>query len=163
MMFTKIGLTAVAVALGLSSAMTAIAADKDRPAWKADAASLDSKHLIGMKVHTPDGKDAGEIDQLIVDRNDGKITHAVVGLGGVAGVGEEKVVVPWRQLRLTHDGKKATDVIATIDRAALDRAPRYVAIDRDHDRAPAASPRTDRDRDRVPDRQDRAPDNPNKH
>jgi sporulation protein YlmC with PRC-barrel domain len=162
MVVKKLGLTVLAVALVVSGAGSALAADKDRPAWKPDTASVDSKHLIGMEIRTPDGKKAGEVDQLIVNRTDGKITHAVVGLGGVAGVGESKVVVPWRQLKLVHDSKKANDVFGTIDRAALDRAPRYVAIDRDRDRAPAASPATDRDRDGVPDRKDRAPDNPNK-
>jgi sporulation protein YlmC with PRC-barrel domain len=187
-MMKKLAVTALAVALAFSGISSA-AADSDRArdgkdrardaqgrVWKADAAHVDSNDLIGMKVRTPDGKNAGEIDQLIVNTKDGKVTHAVIGVGGVAGIGERKVVVPWSQLTLARDQKDRDDVIVTIDRAALDRAPRYES--RDRDRPAAASPATDRDRDRlrdrpagaaadrdrdgVRDRSDRAPANPNK-
>src|SRR2546429_4930979 len=48
----------------------------------------------------------------------------VVGLGGVLGVGEKKVVVPWSDLKvaMTTDGKKPT---ATMNEAKLEAAPRY--------------------------------------
>jgi hypothetical protein len=124
---------------------------------------MDSKHVIGMKVNTPDDKHVGEIDQLIVDTSSGKISHAVVGLGGVVGVGEKHVVVPWSKVKIRHEGRDKG--VAIIDRATLDAAPRYAGVDRDRDRTPAASPASpsgDRDRDGVSNKNDRAPDNPNK-
>jgi sporulation protein YlmC with PRC-barrel domain len=162
-------LTAVALALGLALAANgAVAEDKPRAAkdreFIADRAHMDSKHLIGMSVKTPDGKRAGEIDQLIVNMKDGKVSHVIVGVGGLAGVGERHVVVPWSQVNMRHEGNDRKDMVAVIDRATLDNAPRYTRVDRD--RAPAASPATppaaDRDRDGVPNRLDRAPNNPNK-
>jgi sporulation protein YlmC with PRC-barrel domain len=165
-------MAALAVALGLGGAADGFAADpdrardaKDRQAWKADAGSLDSKHVIGMKVRTPDGKNVGDVDQLIMNAKDGKVTHAVIGLGGLAGVGEKKVVVPWSQLKVARDDKNRDHMIATIESSALDRAPRYeAAADRDRERPAAASPATtDRDRDGVRDRSDKAPENPKKY
>jgi sporulation protein YlmC with PRC-barrel domain len=161
----RAGLTALALAFGVVVSVNgAAAADKarevkDRAAFTMASGQLDSKHLIGMKVNTPDGKHVGEIDQIIFNVKDGKVSHAVVGLGGVAGVGERQVVVPWNQVRLqmTRDHK---DMAATIDRAVLDSARRYAHDARDV--APAASPSTDRDRDGAPNRVDRAPSNPNK-
>ena len=161
--------TAVALALGLAFSVNgAVADDKPRMtrdrAFTVDSMHMDSKELIGMSVKTPDGKRAGEIDHLIVNMRDGKVTHAIVGVGGVAGVGERHVVVPWSQVKIRHEGNDRKDVFARIDRATLDNAPRYTRVDRD--RVPAASPATspgaDRDRDGVPNRLDRAPNNPNK-
>lgn len=161
-------LTAMALAVGLAfSVNCAVAQDrpaKERAAFTVDSAHMDSKHLIGMKVNTPDDKHVGEIDHMIVNMKDGKVSHVIVGLGGLAGVGEKHVVVPWSQVKVRHEGRKDKDTVAIIDRSVLDNAPRYTRVDRD--RVPAASPSTapakDRDRDGVPNRVDRAPSNPNK-
>ncbi len=167
----KVALTAAALVFGMSVVSTSFAADppkardvKDRAAFSVDAAHMDTKHLVGLKVLTPDGKHVGEIDHLIMHTKDGKVSHAIVGVGGVGGIGERQVVVPWKQVRIGRD-KDGRGMAATIDRAALDAAPRYTRVDRDG--APAASPATaparDRDGDGVRNRSDRAPDNPKKY
>ena len=160
----KMMVTALALAIGLF-AVDGYAADTkvgDRPAFKMETNHLDSKKVVGMRIKGADGKDLGEIDQLIVNMGSGKITHAIVGLGGLAGVGERHVVVPWSELKFTRDGDRT---VATIDRAKLETAPRFTR-DSDRDRVPAASPATapnaDRDRDGVRNKTDRAPDNPKK-
>src|SRR6266436_9906947 len=104
---------AAALMLGLTFTAGGALADerpmKDRAAFNMDRAHMDSKHLIGMKVNTPDDKHVGEIDQLIVNMRDGKVSHAIVGLGGIAGVGERHVVVPWSQVKIreSRDRKDA--------------------------------------------------------
>ena len=161
-------LMAVALTVGLAlSANGVLAQDKpmkDRAEFTLDSAHMDTKYLIGMKVNTPDDKRVGEIDHLIVNTKDGKVSHVIVGLGGLAGVGEKHVVVPWSQVKIRHEGRDRKDAVAVIDRATLDSARRYTRVDRD--RAPAASPATapsaDRDRDGTPNRLDRAPSNPGK-
>jgi hypothetical protein len=93
------------------------------------------------------------------------ISHVVIGVGGLAGVGEKKVVVPWSDLKFAPvtEGKKNA---ITIDAAKLERAPRYDRSARS-DAAPAASPRAgspvkDSDRDGKSDHTDRAPVDPSK-
>ena len=160
-------LAVVALTLGLALTANGVYAQdrpmKERAAFTVDAGHMDSKHLIGMKVNTPDDKHVGEIDQLIVNMRDGKVSHAIVGLGGLVGVGEKHVVVPWSQVKI-RESRDRKDAVAIIDRNALDAAPRFTGVERD--RIPAASPSTapgrDRDRDGVPDRLDRAPKNPTK-
>jgi sporulation protein YlmC with PRC-barrel domain len=161
-------LTAVALAVGLAVSVNgAVAGDKvkasDRAAYTLDRAHMDSKHLQGMTVNTPDGKRAGEIEHLIVNMKDGKVSHVIVGVGGLAGVGETHVVVPWSQVKIRRNDADRKDV-AVIDRATLDTARRYTRVDRD--RTPAASPATspsgDKDKDGVRNKDDRAPSNPNK-
>ena len=139
------------------------AADTKAPVWKHQAGVYETKDIIGTRIKTADGKDLGEIDQLLIDRN-GRVSHVVIGVGGLAGVGEKKVVVPWSDVKFAPvaEGKNAI----TMDQAKLERAPRYERAARS-DVAPATSPRTDpavrdSDRDGKPNRTDRAPQNPNK-
>ena len=159
----RLACTAIALTMALGLVSTAAAADRvrdaDRAAFTLDRGHWDSKDLIGLKVETPDGKRAGKLERLLFDQ-DGKMTHAVVAIGGFAGVARHDVVVPWSKVKLTREGKRR-DLVAMIDRAALDTAPRYSYTRFDRD-AGAASPRGDRDRDGTPNRLDRAPNNPNK-
>jgi sporulation protein YlmC with PRC-barrel domain len=139
------------------------ARDTQAPAWK-HAGLHETKDIIGTRIKNAEGKDLGEIDQLLIDRN-GKVSHVVIGVGGLAGVGEKKVVVPWSDLKFAPvtAGKKNA---ITMDAAKLERAPRYDRSARS-DAAPAASPRADSpmkdsDRDGKSDRTDRAPVDPSK-
>jgi sporulation protein YlmC with PRC-barrel domain len=144
--------------------------DTKAPAWK-QAGLFETKDIIGTRIKSTDGKDLGEVDQLLIDRN-GKVSYVVIGLGGVAGVGEKKVVVPWSDLKFAPvtEGKKNA---ITIDAAKLEKAPRYDRSAR-LDTAPAASPRSpvqdgdlrspvqDSDKDGKSNRTDKAPLDPTK-
>ena len=132
------------------------ARDTKAPAWKNDAGLHETKDIIGTRIKNAEGKDIGEVDQLLINR-DGKVSHVVIGLGGFAGMGEKKVVVPWSDLKFAPvtEGKKNA---ITMDESRLDSAPRYerTAV------APSASPSTrptttDTDRDGKSNRTDRAP------
>jgi sporulation protein YlmC with PRC-barrel domain len=139
----------------------------DGPTWKNDAGLHEAKHIIGTRIKNAEGKDLGEIDQLLIDPKSGKVSHVVIGLGGLAGVGEKKVVVPWSDLVFAPPAAGKRNAI-TMDQAKLERAPRYDRSAR-ADAAPAASPRTpagspvkDSDKDGKSDRTDRAPLDPTK-
>ena len=167
------GLVAVLFAVPLiASAQTTRSADKpvretardtQAPAWK-HSGLHETKDIIGTRIKNAEGKDLGEVDQLLIDRS-GKVSHVVIGVGGLAGVGEKKVVVPWTDLKFAPvaEGKKNA---ITMDEARLERAPRYDRSARS-DTAPAASPRTgspvkDSDRDGKSDRTDKAPADPSR-
>jgi sporulation protein YlmC with PRC-barrel domain len=139
-----------------------------RPAWRNEAGLHESSDIIGTKIQNTDGKDVGKIDKLLIDPQTGKVSHVVIDLGGVLGVGAKQVVVPWSELKMAkaeHEGRKAT---ITMDQAKLDTAPRYERTARvGHDRtAPSASPATtsshvkDTDKDGKRDSADRAPSDP---
>jgi len=110
-----------------------------RQAWAPSSTAVESKQFIGMKVKNDQAKDVGEIDQLIVDPSSGKISHVVLGRGGVLGVGEQKVVLMWSDLKIQPDANKRNRWVAMVDQAKIDSAPRYEAR---RDTAPAASPTT---------------------
>jgi osmotically-inducible protein OsmY/sporulation protein YlmC with PRC-barrel domain len=97
--------------------------EPERPTWSKQEGLYESSRLIGARVKNAQGKDIGEIDQLIVDPKDGRITHAVLGVGGLLGIGEKKLVVPWSEIRVAHEGQRTPKV--TIDEGTLGKAPRY--------------------------------------
>jgi hypothetical protein len=111
-----------------------------REAWKAPEGLHTSGELIGTRIKNAEGKDIGEIDQLLIDPKTGSVTHVVVGLGGILGVGETKVVVPFSDITLgaQHQGGRA---MVTMDPAKLDKAPRWERRQVSRDLSPAASPR----------------------
>lgn len=117
------------------------AADKpERAAWKAPEGVHTSSELIGTRIKNAEGKDIGEIDQLVIDPTSGNVTHVVVGVGGLLGVGETKVVVPFSDIKLgaQHQGSRA---VITLDQAKLDQAPRFEGRQVSREVSPAASPR----------------------
>ena len=113
--------------------------DAQRQVWTPDATSLETSKIIGTKVKTPDGTSVGSIDQLIINPTDGKITHAVIGKGGVLGMGQTQLVFKWSDVKLQHDPDYPDRWHAVVDQAKLDAAPRFEAR-KDRDTAPSASP-----------------------
>ncbi len=146
---------------------------EQREAWRNTQGAVEASRVVGTRVRSADGRDLGEIDQLMIDPRSGRITHAVIGLGGFAGIGEQKVVVPWSEVKLrseeaagrtqpgapeapgqpgpSREQAGAGRLVAIVDQSAIDRAPRYEAsAAREQERPPAASPETERERPRPP-------------
>jgi sporulation protein YlmC with PRC-barrel domain len=111
-----------------------------RETWKAPEGVHTSSELIGTRIKNAEGKDIGEIDQLVIDPNSGNVTHVVIGVGGLLGVGETKVVVPFSDISMKaqHQGSKA---VITMDQSKLEKAPRFERRQVSRDVSPAASPR----------------------
>jgi sporulation protein YlmC with PRC-barrel domain len=109
-----------------------------RQAWAVPSNAVEAKQVIGMRVKNDQGKDIGEIDQLIVDPAAGKITHVVLGRGGMLGVGEQKVVLAWSDVKIQPDANHRNRWLAMVDQAKIDSAPRYER----REGTPSASPST---------------------
>lgn len=62
---------------------------------------LSMSTIIDADVQSQNGETIGEIEDLIVDRR-GRITHAIIDVGGFLGIGEKQVAVPFN--RLEHIG-----------------------------------------------------------
>lgn len=61
--------------------------------------------VYGQDVYDKGQNKIGKIDNLQVDES-GKITNAIVGVGGFLGMGERDVAVPYSQIKwTTKDGK----------------------------------------------------------
>ena len=109
---------------------------RDRPAWQNTQGLHETSDIIGTKVENSEGKEVGKVDALLIDPKEGKVTHAVIGLGGFLGLGKDKVVVPYSAVKMAgHDTGRKARIVA--DQAALESAPKYAKTS---DRTPSASP-----------------------
>jgi len=69
-------------------------------------ASMRASKLIGATVKNKAGDSLGEISDLLVSAGaGGNISTAVVAVGGVLGVGEKKIAVPYKNFSVAPDGK----------------------------------------------------------
>jgi len=51
-------------------------------------------NLIGITVKNPQGEDLGRIEDIVIDLQKGHVAYAVMGSGGVLGVGKKLLAVP---------------------------------------------------------------------
>ncbi|MEO6308113.1 MAG: PRC-barrel domain-containing protein [Nitrospiraceae bacterium] len=67
---------------------------------------LKASDLIGMNVQGTDGKNLGNIKDLVIDPDEGGVEYAVLEFGGFAGIGDKYFAVPWEALQLDQTNKK---------------------------------------------------------
>jgi sporulation protein YlmC with PRC-barrel domain len=81
-----------------------------------------SKAITGKTVKSPDQKDLGTVHDLILDMKSGRVAFLVLSTGGLLGIGEKFIPVPWE----AYSGVTDEDII-TIDvkRETLESAPSY--------------------------------------
>jgi len=79
-----------------------------------------SDSLVGAKVRNPDGREIGTVKHLMVDPGQGRINSIAIAIGGMMGIGEKTVVVPWQGVAVARDGQR---LVLTVRDAVLDQAP----------------------------------------
>jgi sporulation protein YlmC with PRC-barrel domain len=78
-------------------------------------------NLVGRKVVDPAGENVGKIVGIMSESERGVIAFAVVGVGGIAGIGERLVVIEWANLSIADDHfetsleRRAIDTLPSID------------------------------------------------
>lgn len=60
--------------------------------------AIRATRVIGTEVRGKDGKALGKVEDVILDKLDNSIMFAVVGFGGVLGIGEKYHPLPWSVL-----------------------------------------------------------------
>jgi sporulation protein YlmC with PRC-barrel domain len=81
--------------------------------------------LTGAKVANTQDQSLGSIDNLAIATIRGTIAYAVIGFGGIAGLGETKFAIPWRALDVRTDDRAVLDV----DKEMLKNTPGFKGND----------------------------------
>ncbi len=57
----------------------------------------------GTKVYSPSGDHLGNIDDLMIDPESGRVSYGVLQFGGLFGIGSDHQLVPFGKLRYDHE------------------------------------------------------------
>ena len=87
-------------------------------------ADLTAERVDGATVYGPDDKSIGEVGELILG-DDGKITDAVVDVGGFLGIGERPVKIAYDEMQIVQDDAGAVRVYVNATKDTLKERPEY--------------------------------------
>jgi sporulation protein YlmC with PRC-barrel domain len=83
---------------------------------------VSSEDVEGTNVYSVDGKKIGAIDHLMIEKETGRITYAVISFGGFLGLGHNHYPVPWAALK--YD-RKLAGYVTGITQEQLKDAPAF--------------------------------------
>lgn len=78
----------------------------------------------GTDVYNAEGEHLGQIDDIILTKQGGKATFAVMSFGGFLGMGGEYHPLPWESM---HYDTGLGGYVVNVSREQLEAAPRYNA------------------------------------
>lgn len=81
--------------------------------------------LVGAEVTGADGAEVGEVDDIVISMAGANRLRAVLQVGGIAGVGEKRVAVPFNELTVERSGDGSPMLRVAMDLDALERLPEF--------------------------------------
>lgn len=66
---------------------------------------LSAESIMADSVKNAEGKDLGNIKELMVNPENGKIDYAVLSFGGFLGMGDKYFAIPWDAIEVNRDDK----------------------------------------------------------
>ncbi len=83
---------------------------------------IGSDKVEGTAVYGADDTKIGSIERVMIDKISGKVSYAVLGFGGILGVGNDHYPLPWQSLK--YDTRLG-GYVTGITEQQLRGAPRY--------------------------------------
>lgn len=77
----------------------------DAPAAERGLGLIWTGDLKGRDIRTPQGEELGEIEGVLLDQAEARVSYVTVEFGGFLGIGRRLVPVPWDALQPAADGE----------------------------------------------------------
>src|SRR5687768_15434251 len=87
---------------------------------------LSASTLTGDAVKNTDGEKLGDIKDIMIDVESGRVAYAVLSFGGFLGLGDKLFAIPWSALRLRTEDHS---FVLNVNKETLKAAPGF---DKDH-------------------------------
>jgi len=119
---TTLGLLAFAAVVGWNATVSAADTQFDKVTH---GNTHRVSRLIGLSVHNEQGERVGTIEDFVVNMQNGQISYAALGYGGVLGIGEKLFAVPFNQMKLTHSTDGDTYFVINVSKEKLKAPPGF--------------------------------------
>jgi sporulation protein YlmC with PRC-barrel domain len=83
---------------------------------------MGASSLIGEDVVNQTDENLGDIKEIMLDMETGKVSYAVLSFGGFLGLGDKLFAVPWDALKLDTVNKR---FVFNVNKARLETAPGF--------------------------------------
>lgn len=84
--------------------------------------ALSAGTLKGDKARNPEGEELGQIEEIVIDLNRGRVAYVVLASGGFLGMGDKYFAVPWDMLTVDTENK---EVVVNVAKEVLEQAPGF--------------------------------------
>jgi sporulation protein YlmC with PRC-barrel domain len=103
--------------------LNALGADNTQSSSSSNSSSSPSEvrlsKLKDAKITSKSGEDLGKMEDLMIDPQTGKIRYVILGRGGLLGIGEKLVPVPWKAINVSSE----KEFTLNVDKQKLKSAP----------------------------------------
>ena len=93
-----------------------------RPRQEETVSLMRISDIRDTRIRNPEGEDLGDLTDIAIDRESGRIIYAVLSYGGILGFGEKRFAIPWEAVR-THPGERV--FVVDVDKRTLESAPGF--------------------------------------
>jgi len=80
-----------------------------------------ASELIGKNVQNDADETVGEINDIVIDPNDGRVRYVALSVGGFLGIADQLYAIPWTSFECRRDGDQQV-VVLNVDKATLQKA-----------------------------------------
>ena len=77
---------------------------------KTSGSNVRVSQLMGLNIQNAKGESVGEIQDLVIDSNSGRVRYAAVTYGGFLGMGDKLFAVPFEAFQVTRNPDDPNDV-----------------------------------------------------
>ncbi len=90
---------------------------------------IGSNEVQGTNVYGSDSERIGSVDSLLIEKRSGKVTDAILSVGGFLGIGNEMHSIPWSKLNYDTD---LNGYRLDVTQEQLQNAPRFDDANREN-------------------------------